>query len=517
MAERKLSVARFEEIKRRLNEKRTVREIARALKCSRKTVRAVRDGQKVSPEEPKSVGDPLWMGQLDWQQVIADLGMGHPLKFIWEEKAQALTTYSNFWKQFYRKFPAYREGTVTVRQFDPGERVEVDYAGDSIPWVDLKTGEIHSAVVFVAGLGFSQLLFAWASDDMKSKNWLAAHRRLFDFLGGVPHVLVPDCLKQGVIKCHIYDPDLNPSYAELASHYGTSVVPARASHPKDKAIAEGLVKILMRYMRFRYRRHTFTSLGEINQALAECVERINRKPHTRFRVSRLERFEKLEKPALKPLPLVHFEGGEWKTAKLHADCYISVDSACYSAPHIYRGRTLRVKLTESHVEIFFEMQRLAIHPRDRYKCGNRIKIDSHFPPASQAYYEATPQKLLSQSRFIHSSLNALVVELFNADVYANIRRVQGLIRTCTKEINEIGRDQAIPAIEKSIEQMKRFNKIKVAYFQQLLKQARQQKIPTDTAREIVRLPGNPMLRYGKPQSESGASTENQPIQEELKL
>lgn len=83
-------------------------------------------------------------------------GPGHPLKFLWEERAQHLTTYSNFWKQFYRKFPEYREASVTAREFTPGERVEVDYAGEPIEWMDLKTGEVRKAWVFVAGLGFSQ-------------------------------------------------------------------------------------------------------------------------------------------------------------------------------------------------------------------------------------------------------------------------------------------------------------------------------------------------------------------------
>ena len=88
-------------------------------------------------------------------------------------RSQHLTTYSNFWKQFYRKFPQYREASVTAREFEPGECVEVDYAGDPIEWIDIKTGEIRKAWVFVAGLGFSQLLYAWAAEDMKSRNWLA--------------------------------------------------------------------------------------------------------------------------------------------------------------------------------------------------------------------------------------------------------------------------------------------------------------------------------------------------------
>lgn len=495
MGARSMTVGRYEEIRRRLDEGRGLREIARALGCSRGTVREVRDGLRHSPDAPKPWADPLWMIELDWPAIIHDLGLGHPLKFLWEEKAQHLTGYSNFWKQFYRKFPQYRRASVTAREFEPGERVEVDYAGDTLAWIEMKTGEIRKAYVFVAGLGFSQLLFAWAAEDMKSRNWLGGHRRMYGYYGGVPHVTVPDCLKQGVLKCHLYDPDLNPGYAQLASQYGTAVVPARPDHPKDKAIVEGLVKILMRYVRFRHRRTHFTSLAQINQVLGECVERINARRHTRFGVSRRERFESVEKAALKPLPANDSDIGEWKSATLHADCYVSVESDYYSAPHIHRHKKLRIKLTENQVEIFLNLERLAIHPRSRHHTGKRIFIDAHFPPASQAYYEATPQKLLSQSRFIHSELNRLFVEMFNADVFGNLRRAQGLVRCCIKEINQVGRELGSERIVSAIATMRRYNKIRVPYFQALLAQAHKSALQPDAAREIVRRPGNPMLRY----------------------
>lgn len=495
MGLRSMTVGRYEEIRRRLAEGRGVREIARALGCARATVREVRDGARVSPDAPKSCTDPLWMRQLEWPAIIHDLGLGHPLKFVWEEKAQHLTTYPNFWKRFYRKFPQYRQASVTAREFEPGERVEVDYAGDPIEWVNFKTGEIRKAYVFVSGLGFSQLLFAWASEDMKSRNWLGAHRRMFNFYGGVAHVTVPDCLKQGVLKCHLYDPDLNPGYAQLASQYSTCVVPARPSHPKDKAVAEGLVKILMRYMRFRYRHTRFISLPSINQALGECVERINNRRHTRFGVSRRERFETIEKSALKPLPHGDIELGDWKDATLHPDCYVSIEGDYYSAPHIHRHKKLRIKITENQVEIFLSLERLAIHPRSRHRNGKRVFIDAHFPPASQAYYEATPQKLLSQSRFIHPDLNQLFVELFNADIFGHLRRCQGFVRSCTKEINTAGHELASLRIAAAIATMRRYNKFRVPYFQALLAQARKQPSTPDGDREIVRRPGNPMLRY----------------------
>jgi hypothetical protein len=212
-------------------------------------------------------------------------------------------------------------------------------------------------------------------------------------------------------------------------------------------------------------------------------------------VSRRERFETIEKSALKPLPLGDLEHGDWKDATLHPDCYVYIEGDYYSAPHIHRHKKLRIKITENQVEIFLNLERLAIHPRSRHRNGKRVFIDAHFPPASQAYYEATPQKLLSQSRFIHPDLNQLFVELFNADVFGNLRRCQGFVRSCTKEINTAGHELASLRIAAAIATMRRYNKFRVPYFQALLAQARKQTISPDGDREIVRRPGNPMLRY----------------------
>ena len=137
------------------------------------------------------------------------------------------------------------------------------------------------------------------------------------------------------------------------------------------------------------------------------------------------------------------------------------------------------------------LERLAIHPRSRHRNGRRIFIDAHFPPASQAYYEATPQKLLSQSRFIHPELNRLFVDLFNQDIFGHLRRCQGFVRGCTKEINTAGHEVANLRIAAAIATMRRYDRFRVPYFQSLLVQARKQTRTEDGSREIVRRPENP--------------------------
>ena len=498
MARKRMTVVRFEEVKRLIGEGLSDRAIMRALRCRREKVAEIRKGTASAPGRPKAIVGPLWTEQVSWAEVTTELSLGHPLKLIHEEKASHLTTYSNFWKQFYRRYPALLKASVTLREFAPGERAEVDYAGDTIPWLDLKTKRVHHAYVFVGTLGFSQFFFAHATGDMKSTNWLHSHRRMFEAFGGVPHVLVPDCLKQGVSKCHLYDPDLNPSYAELAAHYRTAIVPARPKHPKDKALVEGAVKIIMRYFKWLNRRRTFTSLSEINQALREVVAKINGKPHTRFKISRRERFEKVEFQKLKPLPEFVFDAIEWRQAILHPDSHIAVESACYSAPYIHRGKKLRVKLTEFQVEIYLDLERIAIHVRDRQRLGNRVTNTEHLPPNSRAYREATPQHLLSQARFVSPSLHVLLDELFTADTMGNLRRAQGFIRAAVREINETGREPAVARIGAAIDQMRRFNKIRVSYFTAQLTHLRKTEAHANTnssEREIIRQPNNPMIRY----------------------
>lgn len=489
-----MSVAKLEEIKRFIEKGLSNREIGRALKCRRMKVAEVRKGgiraSNISAED-----FALWTHQVDWDDVLKEVGFKHPLKFIWGEKASALTSYPNFFKTFYRKFPHLKMGTITLRDFEPGERAEVDWAGGKIEWIDLKTGEIKEALIFIGILGFSQLIFATAMDDMRSRQFLNSHKLMYEFFNGVPGVTAPDCTKTAVSKCHLYDPDLNPAYTEMARHYATAIVPARPSRPKDKALVEGAVKIVMRFFKWKYRRHTFTSLASVREALRETIGIINSKEHTRFKVSRNDRFEKFEKEKLKELPTVPFEAIDMKDVILHADCTVAIDWAYYSAPHKFRGRTLRARLSENLVELFFESERVAVHNRWRKRDGKRIIKNEHLPENSRAYREATPQNILNQAKFISPNLNLLILELFEKETLGNLRLALGLIRTAAKELREnpLQREKVLFAINEAIAMMRRFNRVRVGNFKSLIVDFKKQSVPVEN-RDILRKPGNPMLR-----------------------
>ena len=464
--------------------------------------------------QPEQKLPPGWALHADWAVVERDIRDGHQLKQIWGEAASPLTSNSNFFKYVKVRFAGLLSATVTLREFKPGEYCEVDWAGDKIDWIDLKTGEIRQAHVFVGILCFSQKIFACAAEDEKKPRWLGCHRRMFEFYGGVPGVLVPDRLKNGVIKSHLYDPDLNQDYVELVAHYRTAIVPARSRRPRDKALVENAVGILMRYFRFAYRKRTFTSLAEVNRALCEAIAKINSKIHSRFKVSRNERFESLEKATLKPLPLEPYELSIWKNATLHPDCTVSVDSNFYTAPHIYRGKELRVKVTENQVAVYLDLERLALHARLKGKVGERVIDPTHLPENSRAYLETTPQMVLAQARFAHVELHLLVDELFRQDALANLRRAQGLVRRAFSTIQAHGREKANPWLSAAVAQMQRWNRIRCRSFEEFIKAEMKKSAVPVVDRTIVRQPGNPMVRgHGTPTPEG--NNQNVPTQQPI--
>ena len=130
-----------------------------------------------------------------------------------------------------------------------GDKLFVDYAGDTVPViVDRLTGQVHPAQIFVAVMGASNFTYAEASWTQALADWIGAHTRAFAAIGGVPKLLVPDNTKVAVIKACLYEPQVNRTYADLARHYGTAIVPARPYKPRDKAKVEVGVQVVARWI-----------------------------------------------------------------------------------------------------------------------------------------------------------------------------------------------------------------------------------------------------------------------------
>lgn len=194
-------------------------------------------------------------------------------------------------------------------------------------------------------------------------------------------------------KAHRYEPDLNPTYQDLASHYGVAIVPARAGRPRDKAKAEVGVQVVERWILAALRDRTFFSLAELNAAIGELLERLNRRPFKKLPGSRRELFEQLDRPALRPLPAQRYEFAEWKKVRVHIDYHVEIDGHYYSVPYRFVGQQLDARFSARTVECFHQGQRVASHRRSPLK-GHHTTVAAHMPTAHRHYAEWTPQRLI---------------------------------------------------------------------------------------------------------------------------
>lgn len=315
------------------------------------------------------------------------------LQLLWQEFKQSYPNgyqYSRFcelYQQWARKLD------LALRQeHRAGEKLFVDYAGDTVPVVDPKTGAITPAPIFVAVLGASSYTFAEASWKQDLASWIGSHIRALEFFGGCTVVLVPDNCKIAVLSPCRYEPDLNPTYQEMAAHYGMAIIPARVRKPRDKAKVEAGVLLVERWILAALRKRTFFSLSDLNQAIAGLLDRLNHRRFRKLEGSRATQFETLDRPALRPLPAEAYVFAEWKKARVHIDYHIDVERHYYSVPYALIHRQVDARYTGTTVEIFHRGQRVASHARS-YVIGGHTTIDAHRPKSHQRYLEWTPERL----------------------------------------------------------------------------------------------------------------------------
>ncbi len=242
------------------------------------------------------------------------------------------------------------------------------------------------------------------------RDWTASHARMFEFWGGVPEMVVPDNEKAAVKRASRYEPELNPTYRDLAAHYGTTVLPARPRAPRDKAKAETAVQHVERWVLAPLRNHKFFSLAEIREAMAPLVAALNERPFQKIEGSRRSLFEELDRPALKPLPSLRFEYAEWRKARVSMDYHVQVDKSFYSVPHALARREVEVRLTATTVEVFEKHRRVAAHARSREK-GGRATVSDHMPAAHRAHLEWSPSRLVRWAERVGPDVAAFVRKL----------------------------------------------------------------------------------------------------------
>lgn len=290
-----------------------------------------------------------------------------------------------------------------------GEKTFVDYAGQKPHLVDPRTGAVAAVELFVGVLGASNYTYAEATRTQQLPDWLGSHARMFHFFGGVSTAVVCDQLKSGVTVPCRYEPGLQKTYEEFAQHMGTTILPARPAMPRDKAKIEVAVQVAERWILARLRHETFFALGPLNVRIAELLDDLNQRRMRHYEASRQELFERLDRPALRPLPAASFVYGEWKRATVNVDYHIEIDHHYYSVPHtlVPLRQPVDVRVSALTVEIFHHGQRVAAHLRSHAR-GQHTTDPAHMPKAHQAHREWSPSRLLAWAQTVGPQTAALV-------------------------------------------------------------------------------------------------------------
>ena len=294
-----------------------------------------------------------------------------------------------------------------------GEKVFVDFSGDTIDVIDPDTGEVRAVKLFVAAMGASSYTYAEAVASESLEDWIGAHTRMFSYLGGVPQVVVPDNLKSAVIKPDRHDPGLNRTYAEMAEHYGTAVIPARPYKPKDKAKVEVAVQVSQRWIVARLRNRRFFSLAELNAAIRPLLDDLNTRVMRDYGANRSDLFATLDRPALRSLPEVPYVFARWKRARVAPDYHIEAEGCWYSVPFGLIRQLVDLRITQATVEIFHRGKRVASHARNPRR-RSHITVPDHMPSAHRRYAEWTPARILASAEKLGPSVVAFCQSVMEA-------------------------------------------------------------------------------------------------------
>jgi len=415
MTTKRVSMIKLKEILRlKFEAKLSVRQIALCLSLSLGVIskylqRAEAVGISWPPPEEMSDGElerlmqppraatvSLTVAVPDFAAIAQELTRkGMTRRLLWDEYAEAHPGNHYSYSRFTVLFKRWRQKQqLSMRQTHcPGEKLFVDYCGMTLPIVNPDTGEFREAQVFVAVLGASSYTYAEATWSQKLSDWIGSHVRAFQFYGGLPDVVVPDNLKSAVTKACRYDPDLNPTYQQLAEYYGIAVVPARPYKPKDKAKAEVGVQLVERWIMMRLRHQTFYTLAAVNLAIRSLLDDLNSRLFKKRPGSRLSNFEQLDKPMLKPLPEAPYAVRHVKKARVHLDYHLEYDGHYYSVPYQLVKEEVMVHAAENTIAVFYQGKQVALHPRSPRR-GGHTTDPNHMAKAHRKHLQWSPPRFL---------------------------------------------------------------------------------------------------------------------------
>ena len=340
------------------------------------------------------------------------------LYLLWEEYKEVnpdgyqYTQFRVHYRRFVKKLnPSMRQTHLS------GERLFVDYSGLTMPIYNPKTGEVDYAQIFVAVLGASGYTFVHATHSQTQEDFIYSHVKCYEFFGGTPRGVVPDNLKSAIISNNKNGIVVNESYADLNRHYNVIVDPARPKKPKDKPKVEQGVQAIQRYILARFRHRKFFSVDELNEAIAELLDRYNNKIIKHLQKSRSELFKELDTPYLNPLPANSYVYKQFKIARVNQDYHVTLKRCNYSVPYQYIKEEVELRYSTQSVWIYCKNKLIATHPRLR-RAGECSTLQEHMPNEHQYVNEKmNPQRLRSWAKKIGEYSSIFVEDAFEAVEY----------------------------------------------------------------------------------------------------
>lgn len=344
------------------------------------------------------------------------------LMFLWnrykkkcEEEGVRFYQYS----QYCELYNKWCEENYETAHFDAviAQKMEVDFAGQTFSMTDPLTGEIRNIVVFVAILPYSQYIYAEGMLSTKEPQWIDVNNHALDYFGGVPALVVCDNCKQAVIVNQDWiEPELNKDYADWADHYGTVILPAKVRKPKFKSSVENTVGILEKGFFHKLEERQYFSLEQFNKDLWKELEALNKEPFKKKEHNRYYYWEE-EKLELMPLPSMHYEYMERKTAKVSSDFHVRFDNAYYSVDKAFLHKKVSIKASSTVVRIYsLAGEFLCEWPRATRK-GQWSTNPDHLPDNYKGFTQWNAPYFIQKAQLIGKNTEAVIRTILKSRPY----------------------------------------------------------------------------------------------------
>jgi len=418
------------------------------------------------PEDCKRPKQRLKKKLPDFTRIHVELKKNYVTRdLLWQEYKERYPDHHYGYTHFCNLYNAWRKRTtVTMRiNHKAGEKLFVDFSGLKWEYIDKDTGEAIEVDIFVAALGASGYTYAEATMNQTKPALVATCINAFEFFQGTTEIVVPDNLKSAVKKADRYDPTLNDTFQDMADHYGAVVIPARPYRAKDKAKVELSVKLVQRWILARLRHQQFFSLAELNQAIFRLLVDFNNRIIKRYGKSRLDLYNELDKPALKPLPRQRYVCREFKKATVNIDYHVEIEGCFYSVPYQLAGQHVSAIYTIDNVEIFHNNKRVALHVR-RYRKGSFATKEEHMASAHRVYATWSPSRLINWGRTFGVNTQKLITDILQSKPHPEMG-----FRTCMAILNTAKKHNNAQAIELTSQKMLKLKCYRVKHFRDMLK------------------------------------------------